>query len=111
MVFNKLDLLKIKPRVLKAAYPGSISHRPMMVMPSPGCGIMFIIFFRKNLVSYTLSVGVADQTTLSKVYNNCLVLSTDYDEDGSTHFQVQSTRATMAKLRKYVTSIDDETKN
>ncbi len=112
MVFNKADLLDdpILPRVLKAAYPGSI-----ILSAQDHDGILKLrdhvySFFRKNLIAYSLAIDISNQATLSKIYNNCLIIATDYDEQGTMNFSVQSTRATMAKLRKYVISIEEEKK-
>lgn len=110
MIFNKADLLKdpILPRVLKAAYPGSMTLSANSVADANELRDHIYGFFRKNLVTYSVAIDVALQTILSKVYNNCLILKTDYDESGKMLFSVQSTRSTMAKLRKYIVELDDD---
>ncbi|SMF32687.1 GTPase HflX [Pseudobacteriovorax antillogorgiicola] len=110
MVFNKSDLLDdpILPRVLKAAYPGSQTLSANSPEEVNQLRDHIYGFFRKNLVSYSVAIDISEQTALSKVYNNCLILKTDYDETGKMVFYVQSTRATMAKLRKYIVELEDD---
>ena len=109
MVFNKVDLLKdqILPRVLKAAYPGSVA-----ISANDSDCILTLRdriydFFKSNLVSYRLEVPVNEQSTLSKVYKNCLIVESDYEADGIIVFEVKSTGATMAKLRRFVVSVNE----
>ena len=110
MVFNKLDLLEdeILPRVLKAAYHDSVTLSANSIQDVNLLRDHIYGFFRKNLISYSVAIDISNQTSLSRVYNNCLILKTDYDESGKMLFSVQSTRSTMAKLRKYIVEIDDE---
>ena len=65
-------------------------------------------YFIKNLVTYSVAIDVSAQSELSKVYNNCLIIKTDYDETGKMLFHLQSTRSTMAKLRKFIVELEDE---
>lgn len=109
MVFNKIDCLddKILPRVLRAAYPDSMTVSAYIEDDVNNLRDHVYSFFRRNLVSYSVSVDIKDQAGVSKVYNNCLVIKTDYEESGNMLFSVQSTRSTMAKLRKYIVEIED----
>lgn len=112
LVFNKVDQLRdmILPRVLRAAYPGCI-----VVSAESEKDISLVRdhvykFFRKNLVTYRAEVPVDNQAAQSLVYKNCLVISKDFDEEkGCLLFHLQSTRSTMAKLRTWITSVEDET--
>lgn len=110
MVFNKSDLLEdqILPRVLKAAYPGSITLSANAVDDVNMLRDHIYAYFIKNLVTYSVAIDVSAQSELSKVYNNCLIIKTDYDETGKMLFHLQSTRSTMAKLRKFIVELEDE---
>lgn len=112
LVFNKVDQLRdmILPRVLRAAYPGCIV---VSAESEKDIGLVrdhVYKFFRKNLVTYRLEVPVENQAAQSAVYKNCLVISKDFDDEkGCLLFHVQSTRSTMAKLRSWIISVEDET--
>lgn len=110
MIFNKSDLLDepILPRVLKAAYPGSMTLSANSMEDVNGLRDHIYAFFIKNLVNYSVAIDIGAQAELSKVYNNCLVINSDYDESGKMLFNVQSTRSTMAKLRKFIVEVEDD---
>ena len=64
-------------------------------------------FFIRNLVRYSVAIDVSAQSELSKVYNKCLIIKTDYDESSKMLFHLQSTRSTMDKFCKYIIELDD----
>lgn len=111
LVFNKVDRLKdlILPRILRAAYPGCIvvsaeSEKDTLLVRDH-----IYNFFRKNLVTFRMEVPVDNQTAQSLIYRNCIVMEKDFDESRNCLlFHLQATRATMAKLRNWIVSVEDE---
>ena len=110
MIFNKLDLLDdpILPRVLRAAYRGSMSLSATNIGDAKKLRDHIFHHFVKNLVTYKISLDSDDAANISIVYKNCQILETDYEQEGKVSFSLQSTRSTMAKLRKYITDISQE---
>ena len=110
MIFNKLDLLDdpILPRVLRAAYRGSMSLSATNLEDAKKLRDHIFKHFVKNLVNYSISLDSNDSHNISIVYKNCLILDTDYEQEGKVSFHLQSTRSTMAKLRNYITDISQE---
>lgn len=110
MIFNKVDLLEdpILPRVLKAAYRGSMSLSATNITDAKKLRDHIFHHFVKNLVTYKISLDSSDASNISIVYKNCQILETDYEQEGKVSFSLQSTRSTMAKLRKYITDISQE---
>ena len=110
MIFNKLDLLDdaILPRVLKAAYRGSMSLSATNIEDAKKLRDHILTHFIKNLIHYKISLDSSDSTNISIVYKNCHIIDTDYEQEGKVTFDLQSTRSTMAKLRKYIIDISQE---
>jgi GTP-binding protein HflX len=111
LVFNKADRLgdQILPRILRAAYPGCI-----VVSAQNDKDVLHIRdhiyqFFKKNLVTFRLSIPVEQTAAQSLVYRNCLIIERDFDEEAEkVLFLAQATRATMAKLRAHIISVEEE---
>ncbi len=111
LVFNKVDRLNdpILPRILRAAYPGCIVASAVSEKDVLNVREHIYAFFRKNLLTFRLSIPVDNNNAQSMVYRNCLIISKDYDEEGDhVLFHAQATRATLAKLRNYIVSVEDE---
>ena len=111
LVFNKVDRLNepILPRILRAAYPGCIVASAILEADVLNVRDHIYGFFRKNLLTFRLAVPVENQSVVSQIYRNCLVISKDYDEENEkVLFYAQATRATVAKLRSFITSVEDE---
>ncbi|MCX6130785.1 MAG: GTPase HflX [Proteobacteria bacterium] len=111
LVFNKVDCLKdlILPRILRAAYPGCIVASAIFEKDIILVRDHIYNFFRKNLLTFRLAVPVDNQNAVSQVYRNCLVIEKDYDEEQEkVLFYAQATRATVAKLRNYITFVEDD---
>ncbi len=111
LVFNKADRLNdmILPRILRAAYPGCVVASAVSEKDVLNVRDHIYSFFRKNLLTFRLAIPVDNNNAQSQVYRNCLVIEKDYDEEGDhVLFLAQGTRATVAKLRNYITSVEDE---
>lgn len=111
LVFNKADRLNdpVLPRILKAAYPGCIVVSAQLEKDIIRVRDHIYQFFRKNLVTFRLSIPAENPNAQSLVYRNCLVIEKDFDENaGRVLYLAQATRATMTKLRSYIISVEDE---
>lgn len=111
LIFNKVDRLNdpVLPRILRAAYPGCI-----VVSAEAEKDVLLVRdhiykFFRRNLVTFRMEVPVENQTAPSMIYRNCIVMEKGFDESRNCLlFHLQATRVTMAKLRNWIVSVDDE---
>ncbi|RZA17046.1 MAG: GTPase HflX [Proteobacteria bacterium] len=111
LIFNKVDRLKdpILPRILRAAYPGCIVVSAEAEKDVLSVRDHIYNFFRKNLVTFRMEVPVDNQTAQSLIYRNSIVMEKGFDESRNCLlFHLQATRATMAKLRNWIVSVDDE---
>lgn len=111
LVFNKADRLNdpVLPRILRAAYPGCIVISAQVEKDIVKVRDHIYQFFRKNLVTFRLSIPAENPNAQSLVYRNCLVIEKDFDEHaGRVLYLAQATRATMTKLRNYITAVEDE---
>jgi GTP-binding protein HflX len=109
MIFNKVDRLEdaVLPRILRAAHPNSKVLAAISDQDVRDLREHIYWFFRKNFVNYDLLIPTNQQTALSMVYKNCLILHTDYDASGRVHFKVQSTREVFEKLKKFICSEEE----
>ncbi len=111
LVFNKADRLgdQILPRILRAAYPGCIVVSAQSDKDVLSIRDHIYQFFKKNLVTFRLSIPVDQTAVQSLVYRNCLIIERDFDEEAEkVLFLAQATRATMAKLRAHIISVEEE---
>ncbi|MFY7927239.1 MAG: GTPase HflX [Oligoflexus sp.] len=111
LVFNKVDRLNdpILPRILRTAYPGCIVASAVIEKDLLAVREHIYQFFRKNLVTFKVSIPADHAAAQSLVYKNCLIIGKDFDEEAERMvFHAQATRATMAKLRSYIISVEDE---
>ncbi len=111
LVFNKADRLNdpVLPRILKAAYPGCIVVSSQQEKDITRVRDHIYTFFRKNLVTFRLSIPADNPSAQSLLYRNCLVIEKDFDEEaGRVLYLAQATRPTMTKLRSFITSVEDE---
>lgn len=111
LVFNKADRLNdpVLPRILRAAYPGCIVVSAQSEADTLKVREQIYSFFRKNLVTFRLSVPADNSNAQSLVYRNCLIIEKDFEEEGGkVLFLAQSTRATMTKLRPYIIEVEDQ---
>lgn len=100
IVFNKADLLddQFLPRILRRAYPGSIT-----VSAGDPKGVTLLRdqvyeFFKANFVQATLRVPIGNQSAQSRIYNTCLILDSDFTQPGEAIFTIQTSRSNAARL-------------
>ncbi len=111
LIFNKLDRLNdpILPRILRSAYPGCIvisaeSEKDILKVRDHIYG-----FFKKNLVTFKMEVPADNQAAQSLVYRNCIIIEKGFDEGRNCLlYHLQATRISMAKVRNWIVSVDDE---
>ncbi len=114
LVFNKSDRLNdpVLPRILRAAYPGCIVISAQSEADSLKVRDQIYHFFRKNLVTFRLSIPIENTAAQSLVYRNCLIIEKDFQEEGShALFLAQATRSTVTKLRPFIIEVEDEVFN
>lgn len=109
LIFNKSDRLSdpVLPRILRGAHPQS-----MVISANSQEDVLALRehiyhFFRNNFKTYDLTIDVSQQSVQSIIYNNCLILQTDYDDSGQVSFRVQSSREIYEKLKKYIPAASD----
>lgn len=111
LIFNKVDRLNdpILPRILRSAYPGCIvisaeAEKDILKVRDHIYG-----FFKKNLVTFKMEVPADNQAAQSLVYRNCIIIEKGFDEGRNCLlYHLQATRASMAKVRNWIVSVDDE---
>ena len=105
MVFNKIDRIDdpFLAKVLRQAWPGSIALSAYNDEDALRLRTHIYKFFETNFVRARLTIPAADQEAVSLVYNTCLVVETDYEMQGFVRIDVQATRASIERLRRFVT--------
>ncbi|MBC7531582.1 MAG: GTPase HflX [Oligoflexus sp.] len=111
LIFNKVDRLNdpILPRILRSAYPGCIvisaeSEKDILKVRDH-----IYSFFKKNLVTFKMEVPADNQAAQSLVYRNCIIIEKGFDEGRNCLlYHLQATRVSMAKVRNWIVSVDDE---
>ncbi len=112
MVFNKMDRLpdQVLPKILKSIYRGAVftsAHREEDLL---SLRRQVFKFFEENLVRATLQVPHEDAAGMSTVYKSCLIIDSTFDDSERARFEVRASAAVLAKLRAYVTSVDEAQK-
>lgn len=107
IIFNKMDRLEdhVLPKILKAAYRNAVFGAANSEEDMAKLRQHVIHYFEENLVRATLVVRSDDQATLSLIYKSCLILDTDFAEEGSARFDVRAAPAVLAKLHGHVVSV------
>jgi GTP-binding protein HflX len=111
IVFNKLDRVDdpFLPRILKQAYPGSITvsaYRPDDVIKLREHVYQF---FSKNFERVKLAVPSRDLEGISLVYRTCMILDADYERQDLTVFDVRIPKAALPKLKPYIMQLEEKT--
>ena len=107
-VFNKIDRVDdpFLGRILKQAYPGSITisaYKPEDVMRLRE---HIFQFFVANFVRCKLAIPSSDRDGVSLVYRNCMILNVDYERQDLAVFDVRVTKEFYPKLAAY--RLDEE---
>jgi GTP-binding protein HflX len=100
VVFNKADLLndQFLPRILRRAYPGSIT---LSAGDPKGVTLLrdqVYEYFKANFVQATLRVPIGNHSAQSRIYNTCLILDSDFTQPGEAIFTIQTSRSNAARL-------------
>ena len=109
MVFNKIDRLTdpILPKILRAAYRHSVFVSALSDEDMMGLRRHVLKYFEENMVRATIAVRPDDQPTLSRIYQSCLILSTDFSVQDEARFEVRAAPAVLAKLHGHVVSMTE----
>ena len=108
MVFNKLDQLEdtvVLPKILKAAYKTSVFVSARSEEDMARLRRHVLAYFVENLVKATLEVSPDNQAAISMIYQSCLIVSTDFNDQEKSVFEVRAVPAVLAKLHHYVVSV------
>ncbi|MBF0443044.1 MAG: GTPase HflX [Oligoflexales bacterium] len=100
VVFNKVDLLddRMLPRILTSAYQKSIVLSAFKLDDIERLRNHIYDFFCENFIEETLYVPIEDSTIQSMIYNSCMILHTDYTEEGHVAYTIQTTKPAMERL-------------
>jgi GTP-binding protein HflX len=111
VVFNKVDQLddRFLSKILKQAYPGSISVSALDLDSMNGLREHIYQFFSKNFARVRLAVPASDLEGISLVYRHCMVLDADYERQNLAVFDVRVPKASLPKVLSYL--MDDVDKN
>jgi len=109
-VFNKLDRVDdpFLGRILRQAYPGSISisaYKPEDVLKLRE---HIYKFFAANFVHCKLAIPSSDKDGVSLVYRNCMILNVSYERQDLAVFEVHVTKEMYPKLAPYKLQSDED---
>lgn len=107
LVFNKLDKVDdpFLARILKQAYPGSISvsaYRPADMLRLREHVYQF---FSQNFLRVKLAVPASDREGISLVYRTCMILDADYERQDLAVFDVRIPKVAYSRVAPYL--LDD----
>ena len=104
IVFNKFDRVDdpFLPRILKHAYKGSICISAQSPQDLIRLREHIHEFFTRHMITARVAIQHTDQDAMSLVYNNCLILDSDFETAGQAIFHIQTTQSSLALLRPYL---------
>lgn len=104
LVFNKLDLVDdpFLARILKQAYPGSISVSAYRPEDMVRLREHVYQYFSQNFVRVKLAVPASDREGISLVYRTCMILDADYELQDLAVFDVRIPKAAFPRVAAYV---------
>jgi GTP-binding protein HflX len=104
MVFNKIDACDdpFLPKVLRGAYDMAVAISAQREEDIEQLRRKIYDYFEMNLMRATLLVAHEDAQGLSLVHRYAMILKADYERPGAVVFDVQATKAAMAKLQPYI---------
>ncbi len=102
-VFNKIDQVEdvFMERILKHAYPGSLCISAHKTSDTHRLREAVYKFFEVNFIHCKFAVPSTDIAGVSLVYQNCTILSADYERQNLVVFDVHVTKDTYPKLAPY----------
>lgn len=104
LVFNKLDLVDdpFLARILRQAYPGSISVSAYRPEDMIRLREHIYQYFLQNFVRVKLAVPASDREGISLVYRTCMILDADYELQDLAIFDVRIPKAAFPRVAPYV---------
>lgn len=104
VVFNKLDRIDdpFLARILKQAYPGSISVSAYNREDMLKLRNHVFQFFSQNFLRIKLAVPSSDREGISLIYRTCMILDADYERQDLTVFDVRVPKASYARVAPYL---------
>lgn len=108
LVFNKIDMTdeQFLSKILQKKYDGSIAISAHEWSDIKELRVHLFNYFKDNFQQSKLLVPAHDQTSLSLIYQSCIILDANYEQQGSVTFHVRAPEAVLAKLKKYHQEID-----
>ena len=104
LVFNKLDRVDdpFLARILKQAYPGSISVSAYRPDDMVRLREHVYQYFSQNFIRVKLAVPASDREGISLVYRTCMILDADYELQDLAIFDVRIPKAAFQRVAPYV---------
>lgn len=102
-VFNKMDRVDdpFLGRILKQAYPGSISVSAYNQEDIIKLREHVYKFFAANFIRCKLAIPASDRDGVSLVYRTCMILDVSYERQDLAVFDVRMTKSVYQKLVHY----------
>jgi GTP-binding protein HflX len=109
-VFNKIDRVDdpFLGRILKQAYPGSLSISAYKPEDIQRLREHVYQFFASNFIRCKLAIPASDKDGVSLVYRNCMIISVDYERQDLAVFDVRVTKEFYPKLAPYRLQADED---
>jgi GTPase len=103
-VFNKIDLLKepFLGSILNRSYKNSFQISTHNKEDIQKLRLAIYNFFEKQFVKVKIKVSLRDSWIISYVYQNCLILSSDYSYDDYVYMEIRAPQTCCEKLKKFV---------
>jgi GTP-binding protein HflX len=107
-VFNKMDRVEdpFLGRILKQAYPGSISVSAYKQDDIAKLREHVYKFFAANFIRCKLAIPASDRDGVSLVYRTCMIIDVNYERQDLAVFDVRVTKEVYPKLAHY--RLDDD---
>ena len=104
MVFNKYDQVddKYLPKVLRQAYKNSITVSALEVDDVIKLRQHVFKYFEDHMRETCLAVPGEHQQALSLIYKSCLILLSDFSDQGLARFKVRAAESVLARLENYI---------
>ena len=112
IVFNKKDLVSdaFILRILRKKHKKSIAVCARDIDDMRDLREFIFHFFETQFVETTLQIPSADTSALSLVYNTCVILKADYENQGHVSFKIRGASDTVAKFGDYIVAKEDTEK-
>ncbi|MBC62575.1 MAG: GTPase HflX [Zetaproteobacteria bacterium] len=103
LIFNKIDQVEEEflPRILNKKYPNSITVSALNDEDTSKLRQHIFNYFEKSFEKAVVKIDVNDQTTLSFIHRHCIVLGSDYEEEGEVTIEVRAPNSLLEKIKRY----------